>query len=105
MKGCWRSVLLRTHLPPSVSLMVVVAVGGLSVDIMSTSQRPSRGFHRLALFLAAIPLLIGAPLSVWSAVEMAKRGFDHNKKLVCAHQVFQTDRRKMWAPGKGEILP
>jgi hypothetical protein len=28
---------------------------------------------------------------------MAKRGFDHNEKLVCAHQVFQTDRRKVWA--------
>jgi hypothetical protein len=26
---------------------------------MATSQRLSRGFHRLALFLAAIPLLVG----------------------------------------------
>lgn len=31
---------------------------------MSTSQRVSRGFHRLALFLAAIPLLIGTYFSI-----------------------------------------
>jgi hypothetical protein len=26
---------------------------------MATTQRLSRGFHRLALFLAAIPMLVG----------------------------------------------
>jgi hypothetical protein len=34
---------------------------------MSTSQRVSRGFHRLALFLAAIPLLIGGYFSTMAA--------------------------------------
>jgi hypothetical protein len=33
---------------------------------MSTSQRVTRGFHRLALFLAAIPLIVGA---LWSRGE------------------------------------
>ena len=36
---------------------------------MSTSQRVSRGFHRLALFLAAIPLLIGSAISIYMAVD------------------------------------
>ena len=54
-----------------------MAVGGVSVDIvlrpvkgasMATSQRLSRGFHRLALFLAAIPLFVGGYLSVVHAV-------------------------------------
>ena len=30
---------------------------------MSTAQRVSRGFHRLALFLAAIPLLVGGAIA------------------------------------------
>ena len=46
---------------------------------MSTTQRVSRGFHRLGLFLAAIPMLIGAFISVlkadwsapWSANDMS----------------------------------
>jgi hypothetical protein len=63
---------------------------------MAASLRLSRGFHRLALFLAAIPLLMGGPFSVWSAVEMAGRGAEEHQKLVCAHQVFRTDQRKIW---------
>jgi len=35
---------------------------------MSASQKLSRGFHRLALFLAAIPLLVGGYFSVFSAL-------------------------------------
>ena len=31
---------------------------------MAASQRLSRGFHRLALVLAAIPLVVGIALSV-----------------------------------------
>ena len=39
---------------------------------MGTSQRVSRGFHRLAILMAAIPLLIGGYISLvltpdWSA--------------------------------------
>jgi hypothetical protein len=34
---------------------------------MGTSQRVSRGFHRLGLLLAAIPLLLGGSLSVYIA--------------------------------------
>src|SRR5215510_6813034 len=36
---------------------------------MSTAQRVSRDFHRLALFLAAIPLLLGGSLSVYIAFD------------------------------------
>ena len=36
---------------------------------MSASQRVSRGFHRLGLFLAAIPLLVGGALVITSAID------------------------------------
>jgi hypothetical protein len=36
---------------------------------MATSQRLSRGFHRLALFLAAITLLIGGSMSAFYAYQ------------------------------------
>jgi hypothetical protein len=35
---------------------------------MSTSQRLSRGFHRLGLFLAVIPLLVGGIIAIGSAI-------------------------------------
>ena len=40
---------------------------------MSTAKRVSRGFHRLAVFLAAIPLLLGGSLSVYIAFGLANR--------------------------------
>jgi hypothetical protein len=53
---------------------------------MSASQRVSRGFHRLALFLAAIPLLLGGSLSVYIAFDLANRLWAQHLKLVCAHE-------------------
>jgi hypothetical protein len=53
---------------------------------MSTSQRVSRGFHRLALFLAAIPLLVGGLLSVYVAYPVVSHGLDQHQRLVCAHE-------------------
>jgi hypothetical protein len=38
---------------------------------MSTSERVSRGFHRLELFLAAIPLLAGGVFATYLAVDTA----------------------------------
>jgi hypothetical protein len=53
---------------------------------MSTAQRVSRCFHRLALFLAAIPLLLGGSLSVYIAFDLANRLWEQHQKLVCAHE-------------------
>jgi hypothetical protein len=53
---------------------------------MNTAQRVSRGFQRLALFLAAIPLLLGGSLSVYIAFDLANRLWEQHQKLVCAHQ-------------------
>lgn len=58
---------------------------------MSTSQRVSRGFHRLALFLAAIPLLLGGIFSVyfaWVSAGEAKLPYDEQATLVCAQNAF-----------------
>jgi hypothetical protein len=35
---------------------------------MRTSQRVSRGFHRLAIFFAGIPLMVGVIVSVMTAM-------------------------------------
>jgi hypothetical protein len=51
---------------------------------MSTAQRVSRGFHRLALFLAAIPLVLGVILSVSLAVKNANEAFTEQPGLICA---------------------
>ena len=40
---------------------------------MAISHRLSRGFHRLAIFLAAIPLLVGGYFSVLFAIGFASR--------------------------------
>lgn len=54
---------------------------------MATADRVSRGFHRLALFLAAIPLLVGgtwAGVTAFEAADRAKRTHAEQLELVCA---------------------
>jgi hypothetical protein len=64
--------------------------------IMSTSQRVSRGFHRLGLFLAAIILLIGGSYWVFSAFDVASIYWRHHEALMCAHDVLQRDEKRFW---------
>lgn len=53
---------------------------------MSAKQRISRGFHRLAVFLAAIPLLIGIGFClIGPPHEMTNYDLIRHQKLVCAH--------------------
>jgi hypothetical protein len=64
---------------------------------MSASQRVSRGFHRLGLFLAAIPMVLGVFASLYIASETAngaKRWHDEQATLVCAQDAFH---RKFYA--------
>jgi hypothetical protein len=51
-----------------------------------TATKIGRGFHRLALFLAAIPLLLGGALSVYITFDLANRLWEQHQKLVCAHE-------------------
>ena len=53
---------------------------------MAASTGPSRNLHRLALFLAAIPLLLGGSLSVYIAFDLANRLWEQHQKLLCAHE-------------------
>jgi hypothetical protein len=53
---------------------------------MAASHRVSRGFHRLALFLAGIPFLIGIGLSVFWGVHDANVASNTHEKLACAHE-------------------
>ena len=53
---------------------------------MATSQRLSRGFHRLALFLAAVPLLVGGWFAVLTAKDEARIALYKHQQLVCAHE-------------------
>ena len=57
---------------------------------MSASQRVSHGFHRLGLFLAAIPLLVGGALVITSAIGKANSASAEHQKLLCAHKFFQS---------------
>ncbi len=59
---------------------------------MGTSQRVGRGFHRLAVFMAAIPFLVGAVWSVSIAFEQADRAeLAHAERvaLFCAKLWFR----------------
>jgi hypothetical protein len=53
---------------------------------MSTAQRVSRGFHRLGLFLAAIPLQVGGAWSIFAALNEANYDLAKHQQLVCAHE-------------------
>ena len=53
---------------------------------MRRAQRVSRGFHRLAIFLAAIPLVIGTILSLGVAVQQANEEEAYQQRVVCAGQ-------------------
>jgi hypothetical protein len=58
---------------------------------MAASQRLSRGFHRLALFLAAIPLVVGSIASLYiasDAASSAKLWHDEQAALACAQDAF-----------------
>jgi hypothetical protein len=52
-------------------------------------QTLSRGFHRLGLFLAAIPLLVGGSLSLAIALDAANSAKEMQAKLVCAQTALK----------------
>ena len=63
---------------------------------MATSQRVSRGFHRLGLFLAAIPLLFGIGYSLTTPLEITNYGLIDHREYVCAHNLLQSDPKRFW---------
>jgi hypothetical protein len=59
---------------------------------MATSQRISRGFHRLGIVLAAIPFVVGSAVSAYVALNQAndsKAIHDQRAKLVCAQAALK----------------
>jgi hypothetical protein len=60
---------------------------------MSTAQRVSRGFHRLAVLSAVIPLLLGIVYSLWSPYQTANDELNRHHKLVCARE-----HSALWPP-------
>lgn len=75
---------------PLAVLMCLQAGGG---NPMSESQRVSRGFHRLAVLSAAIPLLLGIIYSLWSSYQTANNELDRHDKLECARE-----HAALWPP-------
>ena len=53
---------------------------------MAALARLNLNFHRLALLLAAIPLLLGGSLSLYIAFDLANRLWEQHQKLLCAHE-------------------
>jgi hypothetical protein len=69
---------------------------------MSTSQRVSRGFHRLGLFLAAILLLVGGTLSVIYALDEAGPALAENPTPNI--QIGRHDDSSVATPSGGKTL-
>jgi hypothetical protein len=63
---------------------------------MSTSQRVSRGFHRLAVFLAVIPLLVGAIIVIDGGKDAVVSAGKKYKTIECANAVHQKDSRQFF---------
>ena len=63
---------------------------------MATSQRLSRGFHRLALFLAAIPMLFRVIFSAYFAYEDATQGLARHKNSGCVYAFMKSNGKKFW---------
>jgi hypothetical protein len=70
---------------------------------MITAQRVSRGFHRLAIFFAAIPLLIGVLFALGTPYNVATSELTSHEQVACAHRVYQNNPQLFWqtalAPG------
>jgi len=62
---------------------------------MGTSQRVSRGFHRLALVLSAIPLLVGTVLSLYWASDPTFADLTRHQHLVCAHEHIERVKKRL----------
>ena len=56
---------------------------------MAASQRVSRGFHRLALFLAAIPFLVGLAASLYFAINSAREASKAQQQAICANNYIR----------------
>ena len=71
--------------------------------IMS-SQRVSRGFHRLALFLAAIPLMIGIGVSFFVAKDSADKVSQAYQQLLCVHRYIDSNQSWLMSAPDGATL-
>src|SRR5262252_148134 len=58
-----------------------------------TTKRVSRGFHRLAVWSAAMPLLVGIIYSLWSSYQTANDELNRHDKLECARE-----HATLWPP-------
>ena len=63
---------------------------------MSTSQRVSRGFHRLGLVLAVIPLVLGAIFSAYFAYVDATARLARHKNSACVHAFMKSNGKRFW---------
>jgi len=71
---------------------------------MGTSQRVSRGSHRLGLLLAAIPLLIGIGVSFFVAKDSADKASQAYQQLLCAHRYIATNQSWLMSSPDGATL-
>ena len=61
-------------------------------DPMSTSQQISRGFHRLAILIAALPLLGGGSFALVNGFNQAGDASRDHQKVLCAHEYLARER-------------
>ena len=70
----------------------MLALSMLGADPMSTSQQISRGFHRLAILIAAIPLLVGGSIALVTGFNQAGAASRDHEKVLCAHEYLSRAR-------------
>src|SRR5262249_19156336 len=75
------------------SLILALALEWVSADIepcgegtMATSQRVSRGFHRIGVFLGTAVFLLGLAITVFISTDQARSERQHHEQLVCAFE-------------------
>ena len=66
------------------------------VERMASSRRISRGFHRLAILLAAIPLLIGGTIAILESYDALISASRKHQTLECAYSAKQKDSEQFW---------
>jgi hypothetical protein len=64
----------------------------MGASMVGASERVSRGFHRLGLFLAALPLL-ATVLLMGGPIGAAIKDHRHHEQLVCVHNYASTHIR------------
>lgn len=64
-----------------------------------TANSISRGFHRLAIFIATVPLIVGCVIAIVSATDIANREHARHQDILCARERWKPPPEPYNKPG------